>query len=236
MTWKIGHRGASAAYPENTMLAFRKAIEAGADALEFDVHATKSGEAVIIHDETLERTTNGHGRIDAHTLAELKTLDAGRGERIPALEEALMEFAKDHTLFIEIKSEAAALPAAMAISHLAQRGVPYDHMPIIGFHPEWLLKAREYDKNIAIGFTPDDTPPLPADYSAWAKASGAWSVNPCIRQLTKDVVANAHAEGLKVITWTANTPQDIAYAESLGVDGIISDYPEKLQFTRGRRR
>src|SRR5258708_1238720 len=111
MKWKIGHRGASAAYPENTMLAFRKAIDMGANALEFDVHVCKSGEAVVIHDDTLERTTSGRGYVAAHTLSDLKKLDAGRGEPIPTLEEVLFEFAAKIILFIEIKSAGASLPA-----------------------------------------------------------------------------------------------------------------------------
>ena len=98
------------------MLAFRKAVELGANALELDVVACKSGEAVVIHDETLERTTSGKGRVDAHIFSELQTLDAGGGEKIPALSEVLKTFAKDLVIFIEIKDANAAAPIAALIA------------------------------------------------------------------------------------------------------------------------
>lgn len=161
---KIAHRGASGAYPENTLLAFSRALEMGAEGLEFDVHACASGEAVVIHDETLERTTNGHGRVDAHSLVQLKALDAGGGETIPALADVLGHFAALTRLFIEIKSEAAIRPVVALVADYAARGVPYAHMQLIGFHPQWLLAAKQMDPNLWIGATPDEEAPLPEGY------------------------------------------------------------------------
>ena len=226
--WNIGHRGASGHYPENTLLAFRKAIEMGANALEFDVHLCQSGEPVVIHDETLERTTSGRGRVDAHTLSDLIKLNAGLGERIPTLEEILTEFAARFVLFIEIKSSAAAVPVGKLIAQSAARGVPHANMPVIGFHGEWLLAAKAVDEKILVGFSPDNEAPIPSSYCAEAKRAGAWSVNPCIDQLDEAFMEKARAQNLKVITWTANTPVAIARAQALEVDGIISDYPDRL--------
>jgi glycerophosphoryl diester phosphodiesterase len=226
--WKIGHRGASGIYPENTMLAFHKAIELGANALEFDVHACKSGEAVIIHDATLKGTTNGCGRVDMHTLSELQKLDAGRGERIPTLQEVLDEFAARVVLFIELKSAAASEPVAKLITHFARLGVPYSHMPVIGFGASWLEETKRFDPAILIGSSPDDARSIPPDYCARARQKNMWSVNPCIRQLNSAFMKEARAHGLKVVTWTANSKRQIEKARGLGVDGIISDFPDRL--------
>lgn len=228
MMLKIGHRGASGAYPENTLLAFRQAVAFGANAVELDVHACASGEIVVIHDETLERTTNGQGRVDALSLADVKQLDAGLGERIPTLEETLAEFAPHITVLVEIKSSAAALPAARLISRFAAADVPYAHMPLIGFDAGWLKAAKESDPHILIGVTPDWKKPLDPAFCQEAKALKAWSVNPYIGHLHEAFVAEAHALDLRIITWTANAPHEIHLAKTLGVDGIISDYPQML--------
>ncbi len=92
---RIAHRGASADYPENTLLAFRRAVELGVDMIELDVQLTRDGELVVLHDETLERTTNGHGAVREYSYAELRTLDAGRGEYIPLLSEVYGAAAAD---------------------------------------------------------------------------------------------------------------------------------------------
>jgi glycerophosphoryl diester phosphodiesterase len=226
--FKIAHRGASAYFPENTMLAFRKGIEMGANALELDVFACKSGEAVVIHDDTLNRTTNGRGLVAEHTLAELKQFNAGEGEPLPTLKEVLAEFAEAITVFIEIKETAAVDPVVALIQKFAAIGVPYAHMPVIGFDERWLLAARKRDAKIIAGSTPDDRRPVPGNYCATAKEKGMWSVNPSIDQLNEAFMNDARAHGLKVITWTANSHRQIEKARALGADGIISDYPDRL--------
>jgi glycerophosphoryl diester phosphodiesterase len=226
--FKIAHRGASAYFPENTMLAFRKGIEMGANALELDVFCCKSGEAVVIHDETLTRTTNGRGLVAEHTLAELKRFDAGQGEAVPTLKEVLAEFAEAITVFIEIKETAAVGPVVVLIQKFAAIGIPYASMPVIGFDESWLLEARTRDARIVAGSTPDDRRSIPADYCATAKQKGMWSVNPSIDQLNENFMREARGHGLKVITWTVNSHREIEKARALGVDGIISDYPDRL--------
>ena len=225
MILKIAHRGASGTYPENTMLAFRQALELGANALELDVFMCQSGEPVVIHDPTLERTTSGKGRVNAHTLEALKSFYAGRGEKIPSLYEALDAFAQNTIIFIEIKELAASQSVAKLISNFVKKGVPYSHMPVIGFDKSWLLAARAVDPNILIGYTTEKATLDDCDY---AKSLGAWSINPCIDHLNETFVKHAHALGLTVITWTANTPEQINKAKMHKVDGIISDFPERL--------
>lgn len=230
MQWRIGHRGASGTYPENTMLAFRKAIELGANALECDVHLCKTGEAVVIHDRTLNRTTNGNGLVSRCSLKELKTLDAGNGERIPTLEEVLTEFTPAETVFIELKTKTAIKAAVDTIRHIAEdNAIPYEHMPVISFQLSYLESAKEFNHHILTGYTPPEN-----KTDSWlshiklAADTGMWSVNPSIKYLEQKHVEAAHAAGLKVITWTANTEKDIKKIYALGVDGVMSDWPEKL--------
>lgn len=224
--WKIAHRGASITHPENTMLAFRKAREMAADAVECDIHLSKDGEAMVIHDDTLRRTTNGRGRVADFTLAELKKFDAGKGERIPTLEELLTFAADTLMVFIEIKAPAAVARVADLVSEFGKR-YSYARFPVIGFDWETLVAVKKLDMKIAIGASPpqDSVPP---DFLPRAKTAGMWSVNPCIDILTKALVDDAHRYRLKLITWTANTDEQIAKAKSLNVDGIISDVIEKI--------
>ncbi|MFW0778257.1 MAG: glycerophosphodiester phosphodiesterase [Rickettsiales bacterium] len=218
----IAHRGASGNFPENTMIAFHQAIALGANAIELDVHVCKSGEVVVIHDDTLERTTNLTGRVDAHSFVELSAAS------VPSLAEVLDTFATSTTIFIELKCETAAAPVASLVTHYAARGVPYAHMPVIGSHPDWLLTAKAMDANIIIGTTPPHDQPIEEGFCERAKQDGFASVNPCFNQLTSQLVQEAHVHGLAIYTWTLNEPSDIEQAKRLGVDGIITDYPERV--------
>lgn len=227
---KIAHRGASAHYPENTLLAFRKAIEMGADAVECDVYLCASGDVVIFHDRTLKRTTGSSGYIARTKLKDLKKLDAGSGEKIPTLVELLDTLTPKSTVFIEIKATAAAKPTAEIITDFATRKkIPYERMPVISFKPQHLTLVKSVNKNICVGLTPPErASALSAAFIKRAVAAGMWSVNPGIKVLNKDFVKAAHVAGLNVFTWTANNAADIKKAYALGVDGIMSDYPEKL--------
>lgn len=230
MTLKIGHRGASAHFPENTLLAFTQAIKMGAAGVECDVHLCASGEVVVIHDRTLKRTTGATGYVARHTLKELKKLDAGAGERIPTLKELLAALTPKSTVFIEIKATAAAKPTAELITQFAKKeGVPYVRMPVISFKPQHLKLVRSVNKDICIGLTPPErASALSAAFIKKAVAAGMWSVNPGIKVLNKDFVDAAHDAGLKVFTWTANSAADIKKAYALSVDGVMGDWPEKL--------
>jgi len=224
---KIAHRGACAYAPENTLLSLRKGFELGADALECDVHLCKSGEPVVIHDETLSRTTNGKGKVREHTLAQLKTLDAGQGETIPTLAEYLDALGK-HTIFIEIKTAEAALAVAGLVHRYVERGIlQYEQMIVISFDWQSLLQVKAFDPEILISASPR-TKQASDGFIRKAKDAGMIGINPDIRHLTKPTVQLAHKHGLQVFTWTANSKADIAKAQKLGVDGIMSDFPDRL--------
>lgn len=224
--WKIAHRGASGHAPENTLAAMLKALSLGADGIELDVHLSKDGVPVVIHDETLERTTNGHGKVSEHTLAALQHFDAGNGERIPTLQEVIELVNGNAILFIEIKDPQAAAAVVDTIAPFAAT-LGYCYFPIISFNWDALLHVKTYDPKVLIGATPPEDH-IPDGFLEEAKAAGMWSVNPCIGLLDNALVEKAKSYGLKLITWTVNNPRDLAIAHSCVVDGIISDYPDRL--------
>lgn len=228
MTLKIGHRGAAGYAPENTLLSLQKAIDMGVDGIECDVHVCKSGEAVVIHDATLNRTTNGKGKVANHTLAQLKKLDAGEGEEIPTLEEYITAL-KGRILFIEIKDPRAVKEVARVIRRCVEKkGLKYEQLPVISFLWDALMEIKSTNPRILIGASPK-TKPMPKTFAARAKAAGMWSANPCIDKLTQATVDNIRKHGLKMFVWTANTPAKISKAKKLKVDGIMSDYPDLLK-------
>jgi glycerophosphoryl diester phosphodiesterase len=223
---RVGHRGAAGHAPENTLASFRKALEIGVDGVECDIHVCKSGEAVVIHDATLERTTSGKGKVSDFTLKELKTLDAGKGEQIPTLEELLKFIDKRVTLYIELKEDEAVDPVAKIIAHHAENeGWGYEKLPVLSFDHRQLVRIRQINTRILTGAT---LVGIPLDYAACAARAGAWSVNPCIEYVDGDFVADARSRGLKTLVWTVNKPEQIAKARALGADALVSDFPDRL--------
>lgn len=239
--WKVGHRGAMGHVAENTLASFAKAIELGVDALECDVHVCKpsvharsglrssahtGGEPVVIHDLTVDRTTNGKGRVRDLTLEQLKELDAGGGEKIPTLRE-LMDFVKGRMpLFIELKSPDSVAPVANLVNEYVAAGVwDYEDLLVISFNHPLLIEVKRLNPNIVTGATIEG---IPADYAETIVATGAGWVNPCIDFLNEPFVTDARAKGLKIFTWTCNSEQAISRAKRLGADAIASDYPERL--------
>ena len=218
---KIGHRGACGHAPENTLASSQKAIALGCDGFEFDVQLTKDGEPVVIHDETLERTTNGKGMVCDFTFAELQKLDAGNGEKIPHLREALaLANARVH-LYIEAKAQ-GAVDAILA----ATKGTTsYEHFTLLAFNHTELLRAKTIDANVQTCALFECIPARLAEIAVDAKAS---AIGPYIGCINQTLVGDAHARGLKVFTWTANAHADIIKAKNLSVDGIISDFPERI--------
>ena len=226
--WKIGHRGACGHAPENTLLSMRKAIELGVHGFEFDIQLSRDGEAIVIHDDTLERTTNGKGFVHDYTLAELQELDAGGGEKIPSLANVLDMVDKRCRLFIELKAEHAATTVTKLITHYVELfGWSYEQLFVCSFDHLQIVSVRAINPQIRtcaliVG--------IPVSLAAIAEEAGAWAINPNIHHMTKALVDDARKRGLKVITWTCNDPRDITRAKSLGVDGIISDFPDRLEW------
>ena len=222
MVLRIGHRGAKGHAPENTLRAFSKAVELGCDMTELDVHLCGSGELVVIHDETVDRTTDGSGTVANLTLAEIKRLDAGQGEQIPTLEEVLKLLRGKIMLNIELKGLDTAEPVYKLIQSSGWR---CDDLLITSFEWDMLTQYKVHDPELRLG---------PLTYEnlgeaiAYAETICAYCINPYHGHITSDYVEEAHAKGFRVYPWTVNSSEDIARATRLGVDGVISDYPDRV--------
>lgn len=222
---KIGHRGAKGYVPENTLASLKKAMDLDVDIIEFDVQVCKSGELVLIHDDTVDRTTNGTGYVKDLTLTDLKSLDAGEGETIPTLDEALDLIDHKFKTYIELGNVSTARPVHDTIQKYLKRGWKNDDFIVGSFnHPELInfIKINPDVETAAIYYG------IPADLAASAKEMGASILVPCRDMITQDFIDDAHTKKLKVYVYTVNEPYDIEMIKKMGVDGIFSDFPDRL--------
>lgn len=220
----IAHRGARGHEPENTLLAFERAIELGAHWIELDVHAL-DGELLVIHDDRLERTTNGQGLLAEQSLAYVRSLDAGKGERVPTLMEVFELAVGRICINIELKGAATAALVAQRVDEYLADGWDREQVIVSSFDHRELAKMREMAPHVQLGAL---LVGLPVDDAAFAQALGAHSVHPSVDFVDERFVNDAHKRGLKVFPFTANHPADIARMSALGVDGVFTDYPERV--------
>jgi glycerophosphoryl diester phosphodiesterase len=227
----IGHRGYPARYPENTLASFKGAMEAGCDMIELDVTLTRDRKVVVIHDDTLDRTTTGKGAVRDRSFEEIRKLDAGgwfdsrfSAERVPELSEVLKLTAGRCLLNIEIKESAfeQGYPAD-AIEHqvvdLVKAGGAVDRVVVSSFGPRILERIAAMDAPPAIAYISEHG----ADRSLLEMllAVQAFSWHPRFNVLTRAQVDLLHAAGLKVFPWTVNTREEAEKLLALGVDGLI---------------
>lgn len=218
---KIGHRGAKAYEPENTLRSFKKALELGVDAVEFDVRRTKDDNIVVIHDPEVDRTTNGKGSVNELTLREIKQLVTEKDEKIPTLEEALDFLDKKVKIFIELKEPALE---EKIVSLIHKKGLEKNAV-IISFLEEALKKVRELNSVVETGL-------IYVSHKNPVKAALELKANyllPLYRFTHTADVEKAHQNGLKVIVWTVNNQEEIQQYQKKGVDGITSDKPDILK-------
>ncbi len=230
----IAHRGASGTFPENTLSAFRAAIDAGAEMCELDVQLTIDGAVVVIHDETVDRTTDGTGEVAELTLAELQQLDAGvkfkggavKGERIPTLDEVFAVTSGKCGLNIELKGGGVEQQVAAIMQ---ARNALSDSI-VSSFNWEYLKKIQQLHFNIRVGLLAEEKP---VDLMMTAVAMRAHSINPRWDMVTADLCTAAHERGLKVYTWTVDADARMRALIECGVDGIMTNYPERLRTVMG---
>jgi glycerophosphoryl diester phosphodiesterase len=217
---KIGHRGARAYEPENTLASFRYAAELGVDAIELDVRKTKDNELVVIHNADVNKTTNGNGPVNSFTLNEIKKLVTDKDEHIPTLEEVLDAMARRVKVLIELKEAGTE----EKVIELIQRKKLKDSVIIISFHEDILRKVRELDDDVTLGLVyVRHKNPIQA-----ALALKAEYLLYLYRFTHSANVKKAHEAGLKVIVWTINTKEEAIEYKKKGVDGIASDRPDIL--------
>lgn len=222
------HRGASAEAPENTLVAFDLALRQGAQGVELDVHLSRDGVPMVIHDETLDRTSNGRGRVSGQTSRALQTLDAGgwfspaySGERIPTLEQVLQLVGAQARINIEIKSSAAGA----AVLTLLQR-YPASRVLVSSFDHRLLARLRGLAPELALGFLVDS--PWWRSGLGRALASGGESLHPRQELVSRPMLQACHRAGLKVYPWTVDASQRGAELVRLGCDGLFTNCPGAL--------
>ncbi len=228
----IAHRGASGNAPENTLAAFKKAVALGATFIETDLQLSRDARFVAIHDATVNRTTNGQGAVHEMTLAELRRLDAGSwfgsefaGERIPTLEE-IFEFSKknDVVFYLEIKPVGSWGGEHALIGALRESGeIP--RTVVISFDAGILLSLRNIEPTLMTGLLYDGLIENPLDK---AVAIGARQLAVRGDLVTPAMLAEAQKKDLQVVCWTVNHPAHMRMLMAAGVDGIMTDYPERL--------
>jgi glycerophosphoryl diester phosphodiesterase len=224
----VGHRGAAALEPENTLRGFRRALELGVDFVECDVHRTRDGRLAVIHDETVDRTTNGSGPVASFTLEELQRLDAGAGERIPSLAEVLATVRGRCRILIELKGPDTE---ALAIEAVQDARMSADVI-FTSFHLDRIRRIREIDPSLTTGAIFSQPPP---DACAQATAAGATTMGVHYRNLTPILVQEAHDRRLVIRAWNPDTEPEIEAMVDLGVDGIGSNRPDLLLAVLRRR-
>ena len=223
---KIGHRGAAGYAPENTLLSFQKAMDLGVDMIELDVYVCKTGELVVIHDEKVERTTNGTGYIREKTFSELRSLDAGQWESIPLLTEVLDLVDRKIQINIELKWAGTAQAVADVIEkYVIEHKRTYDDFLVSSFNHYELAAFHKLLPKVRIGALIWE---IPLGYAEFAEALHAYAINPCIEFIDQAFVDDAHRRNMKVFVWTVNDTDDIQRMRILGVDGMFSNYPDRL--------
>jgi glycerophosphoryl diester phosphodiesterase len=234
--WVIGHRGAMGHCPENTMASFQRGLELGADWIELDVHLTADGELAVIHDETVDRTTDGHGLVKDHTLAELKQLDAGgwfgpeyAGQRIPTLDEVLA-WAHAHATIVDIEIKNAPIYYAgieEAVVAALDRSAMAEQVIVISFDHAAVKRIKALDARVATGVLYSGRPvDAGLHLAGQADADGLF---PHWAYVTRADVQAAHAAGLSVAPWSTSDPNVLRRLIAAGVDAIGTNHPDVLR-------
>ena len=223
----IGHRGAMGHETENTLASVRKAMELGVDMIEVDVFKIKSGEIAVFHDDRLERLTNGGGRIEEYDIVELKMLKLEGNHRIPQLQDVLKEIDHKVRLNIELKGANIADRVNFIINtYIKNYGWSLQDFLISSFKWDELREMRRLNADVPIAILTESDP---MDALSIAGELKAEAINPNFKTLNAANVARMKEAGFQVYTWTVNEPADIEHMKELGVDGIITNYPERLR-------
>jgi len=233
---KIAHRGASGLAPENTLTAFRKAIEIGVDAVELDVHKTNDGKIVVCHDDRLDRTTNMTGLIRDLEFQEILEADAGSwfdkkfaGERIPTLEESL-ELMKDSVItVVEVKDSDISTDVVKSI----ERTDAIDRVVVISFHANVLDEIREINPHIPTGLLigaekGNDSTAQAVEYVHRTVEVGASTLNVSYGLITREFAYEVRCRGVNLWAWTVDDVNVMSNLLDYGVSGITSNYPNRF--------
>ena len=223
---KIGHRGANGYEPENTLVSFQKALDMSVDGIELDVHLSADGNLIVIHDETIDRTTNGKGFVNQLTLTELKSFRINTTLAIPTLEEVFYLVDKKCFINIELKNHETAEKVVELIErYIAEKNWKYADFIVSSFDWNTLQQVRFLNDKIPIGVLTETDLELAFSFAKFMKAE---SINPDFQLLTFEKTVEFQKKGIKVFPWTVNNPEDIQKIKAMKVDGIITDFIDRL--------
>ena len=219
----LAHRGASGHAPENTLAAFKKAVDLGADWIELDVFAVED-QLLVIHDDRLERTTDGQGYVVEQSLDYLRRLNAGQGEQIPFLTEVLEVTNRRLKINIELKGPQTAQPTVSLIEHyVATHGWCYDDFLISSFDHQQLREVKIICSKIAV--SPNISGP-PLDYTSIKKTLQPFAVHIDAQFASWEFINDIHQQGWPVFVFTANSVEEISRLREMGADGVFTNFPE----------
>lgn len=228
----IAHAACKGHAPENTLAGIRAALSLRVDAIEVDVRGSRDGVPVLMHDETVDRTTNGTGPVQGLTAADLAALDAGNGEPVPTLAQALAAVGRDAGLFAEIK-EPGVEEAVLRELERAGAGDTAVH----SFSQRVIGRVKELAPRLPCALITGSLPPESRErFFADALRLQVEAVSVHHSQLDADAVAAAHAHDLLCFAWTVDDPAEVARLLDAGVDGIISNFPERVWEVLRHRR
>ena len=224
----FAHRGLSGEYPENSLKAFKKAVEAKVDGIEFDVHITKDKVPVVIHDFKIDRVSNGKGYVANFTFSELRKFVLRENQFIPRLEEVLEIIPPDMPINVELKGNNSAFYTYEVLERfIKNKKLSYKLIIVSSFsHREIKAFAELSNNKFKLGVV---LSAIPISYIKFAKKLSAYCINPSIAYITKRMVKKAHSNGFKVFLWTVNNEKQLKKAVKLNVDGVFSNYADKLK-------
>lgn len=223
----IGHRGAMGHETENTLPSIQKAMDLGVDMIEIDVFKIKSGEIVVFHDDTLERLTNAPGNIEDYYITDLNKVIVEGGHKIPMLQDVLKLINNKVALNIELKGAGTADKVNFIMNYyIEKKNWSPDNFIISSFNLDELKEMRKRNPKVAIAVLTEENP---VDAIAVAKELNAVAINPYFKNLDLEKANEIRDAGFKIYTWTVNEPSDIDAMKRIGVDGIITNFPERVK-------
>ncbi|HMK06105.1 MAG TPA: glycerophosphodiester phosphodiesterase family protein [Flavobacterium sp.] len=222
----IGHRGAKGYLPENTLASFQKALDLGVDGVELDVHLSSDGEIIVIHDETIDRTTGAKGFVNALSLRELKGFPIENELEIPTLAEVFDLINQQCFINVELKGNGTAAPVVKLIeNYISEKNWNYEDIIVSGFDWNALQEVAHLNPKIRIGILTATDLELAIGFAEFIHA---YAVHPYFHLLTAQNTIQMQQKGFRVFPWTVNESEDLQKIKSFRVDGIITDFPDRL--------
>ncbi|MGO4773465.1 glycerophosphodiester phosphodiesterase [Flavobacterium sp. W22_SRS_FK3] len=223
---KIAHRGAKGYEPENTLKAFQKALDIHADGIELDVHLSSDGQIIVIHDESIDKMTNGKGFVNTLSLTELKSVLIDEKYEIPTLREVFDLIDKRCFVNVELKIfDAYAKVSALIEEYVSEKNWNYNHFIVSSFDWNALQEVHHLNPNIPIGVLTETDLDLALAFAEFIKAK---AIHPYYHLLNLENTKEMQEKGFLVLPWTVNIDEDIQKTKSYNVNGIITDFPDKI--------